>query len=171
MLDDQFNVKIADFGFAGPIAGRTGNGYLTTVLGTKPYEAPEIIEKKAYSGEAVDLFATAIVLFICVSGTPPFTCAEKNEFYYKLIHGAKWDLFWKFHVKGKPGGASFFSEEFKDLMEYMFQYDPNKRLSLSQVKAHPWFNGHVASKAELVAEFTQRKEINDEEAAKERAMK
>lgn len=30
LLDEKFNIKIADFGFAGPIAGRKGNGYLTT---------------------------------------------------------------------------------------------------------------------------------------------
>ena len=37
LLDKDFNVKISDFGYAGPIAGRTGNGNLKTVLGTKPY--------------------------------------------------------------------------------------------------------------------------------------
>ena len=37
LFDDQFNIKIADFGFAGPIKGRHGEGYLKTVLGTKPY--------------------------------------------------------------------------------------------------------------------------------------
>jgi serine/threonine protein kinase len=77
LFDDNFNIKIADFGFAGPIAGRTGDGYLTTKLGTQPYQAPEINECKPYSGEAVDLFASAIVLFIMVSGTPPFMGAEK----------------------------------------------------------------------------------------------
>lgn len=37
LLDENFNVKIADFGFAGPLAGRHGEGYLTTKLGTEPY--------------------------------------------------------------------------------------------------------------------------------------
>ena len=37
LLDDHFNVKIADFGFAAPIAGRRGTGKLTTRLGTLPY--------------------------------------------------------------------------------------------------------------------------------------
>ena len=37
LFDKDFNIKIADFGFAGPCKGRTGNGYLTTVLGTLPY--------------------------------------------------------------------------------------------------------------------------------------
>lgn len=50
LLDDKFNVKIADFGFAAPIAGRTGTGVLTTKLGTVPYQAPEINEGKPYFG-------------------------------------------------------------------------------------------------------------------------
>ena len=76
LLSDDFNIKIADFGFAGPIAGRTGTGYLTTSLGTEPYQAPEINERKPYKGEEVDLFALGIVLFIIVAGTPPFTKAD-----------------------------------------------------------------------------------------------
>ncbi len=51
LLDQDFNIKLADFGFAGPMAGRTGNGYLTTQLGTMPYQAPEINEGRPYTGE------------------------------------------------------------------------------------------------------------------------
>ena len=80
-----------------------------------PYQAPEINERKPYSGASVDLFATAIVLFITVAGTPPFSQAEKNEFYYKLLVNKKYDMFWKYHLKGKPSPA-FFSEEFKSLI-------------------------------------------------------
>ena len=86
----------------------------------------------------MDLFAAAIVLFICVAGTPPFTCAEDTEFYYKLIVNNKWDLFWKFHVKGKPNGNAFFSEEFKSLIQHMFQREPVDRLNIYGVKNHPW---------------------------------
>lgn len=34
LFDIEYNIKIADFGFAGPLKGRTGDGYLRTVLGT-----------------------------------------------------------------------------------------------------------------------------------------
>lgn len=130
LLDEKGNVKIADFGFAGPMAGRTGTGYLTTVLGTKPYMAPEIHEHKPYKGEMVDLFAAAIILFITVAGTPPFTAAKKDETYYRYIYNGKWDVFWKFHSKGKPGGESFFSDQFKHLIENLFEYDPKKRFNM-----------------------------------------
>ena len=42
LFDREFNLKIADFGFAGPIQGRDGSGFLTTKLGTANYMAPEI---------------------------------------------------------------------------------------------------------------------------------
>jgi serine/threonine protein kinase len=42
MLDSDFTLKIADFGFAGPAEGRDGSGMCTTILGTQNYMAPEI---------------------------------------------------------------------------------------------------------------------------------
>lgn len=67
LFDEHFNIKIADFGFAAPIDGKDGSGYLKTKLGTESYMAPEINMKKPYTGASVDLFASAIVLFICVT--------------------------------------------------------------------------------------------------------
>lgn len=48
LLDNQFVLKIADFGFAAPVEGRDGSGNLTTKLGTMNYMAPEIHLKMPY---------------------------------------------------------------------------------------------------------------------------
>ena len=48
LLDKNFTLKIADFGFAAPIEGRDGNGNLTTKLGTMNYMAPEIHLNQPY---------------------------------------------------------------------------------------------------------------------------
>lgn len=48
MLDQNYNVKFVDFGFAAPIQGRDGTGFLKTILGTTAYMAPELILKKQY---------------------------------------------------------------------------------------------------------------------------
>lgn len=42
LMDENFNIKLADFGFAAPIKGRDGKGFLKTYLGTPNYMAPEI---------------------------------------------------------------------------------------------------------------------------------
>ena len=67
LYDQNFNLKIADFGFAAPVAGRDGSGYSRTKLGTESYMAPEIHARRPYIGTSVDLFACAIILFIMVT--------------------------------------------------------------------------------------------------------
>ena len=42
MLDDNYNLKIVDFGFASAIEGRDGSGFNETELGSPAYMAPEI---------------------------------------------------------------------------------------------------------------------------------
>jgi serine/threonine protein kinase len=42
LYDKDFNLKIADFGFATAIAGKDGDGLLRTILGTESYMCPEI---------------------------------------------------------------------------------------------------------------------------------
>lgn len=50
MFDSNFNLKVADFGFAAPIEGRDKSGLLHTQLGTRSYMAPEIHLAKPYNG-------------------------------------------------------------------------------------------------------------------------
>jgi serine/threonine protein kinase len=120
LLDKEYDLKIADFGFAGPMAGRDGKGYLETPLGTPAYMAPELLKKQKYSGDAVDIFAAAAILFILVAQHPPFNQAEeKQDPFYKMIASNRSDLFWRTHCKTKPGKDKFFSDDFKDLIQSM----------------------------------------------------
>jgi len=175
LFDQDFHLKIADFGFATLLAGHEGNGELRTVLGTESYMAPEIHMRKPYSGTCVDLFACSIILFIMVSGTPPFMKADPNtDPYYRVLCGQRYDAFWKAHEKHKPkieGKEQFFSEEFRNLMEVMFSLDPSKRLNIEQIKDHPWYNGPIVDKETLKVEFTKRKEKVDAELKRQREAK
>lgn len=120
LFDGDFNLKIADFGFAAPLAGRDGSNTLKTVLGTFGYMAPEIFQKLPYNGAQVDLFSAAVILFIMVAGHPPFNKADPNgdQFYNKIALNRP-DIFWKSHSSNKKGGLAFFSEEFKNLITFM----------------------------------------------------
>jgi serine/threonine protein kinase len=147
LYDQFFNLKIADFGFAAPIAGRDNSGYCKTKLGTESYMAPEIHARRPYIGASVDLFASAIILFIMVTQHPPFFRAEPNDSFYRLICANRADLFWKAHSKNKT--PDFFSEDFKTLITGMLQFDPAHRLSMAEVKAHPWLQGPIPTLAEI----------------------
>jgi len=48
LVDENHNVKIADFGFSAPIQGFDGSSMLKTKLGTENYMAPEIHSKQPY---------------------------------------------------------------------------------------------------------------------------
>jgi len=166
LLDQNFSLKIADFGFAGPVDGRDGSGYLTTTLGTMNYMAPEIHMKLPYQGPQVDLFAAAIILFIMVSGHPPFVNTMPEDKHYKCLAANRADLFWKIHCKTK--GEAYFSDEFKDLVQSMLQLDPTHRPSLSEVFGHPWMQGETPSQEEVKFEFEKRDKKVKESQQKEK---
>lgn len=159
MIDKNYQLKIADFGFSAPILGRNGKGHLFTKLGTRPYMAPEIHLDQPYTGEQVDLFASAIVLFILISGTPPFSAAVPKDAYFKTLARGQFDVFWKAHCKNKKGGSSFFSDDFKDLMQKMFCLDPNSRLQMVDLMNHSWMTGEIATDEEVQKEFDRRYNI------------
>ena len=111
--------------------------------------------KKPYNGASVDLFASAIILFIMVTQHPPFTKAEPADPFYRLLCANRADLFWKAHSKNKPEG--FFTDEFKNLITSMLQFDPTHRPSLAEVKAHPWYNQNICTIEHIQKEFCNRK--------------
>merc|ERR1712227_342053 len=110
LVDENMNFKVADFGFA----TFKKIGKLKSYRGTMTYMAPEIKYGKVYDGFQVDMFSTAVILFIIVQGTFPFKEAKKDEYYYNLLYTGQLDQYWK-----KVGGTNL-SDEFKDLILKMF---------------------------------------------------
>lgn len=152
MLDSEYNLKIADFGFSSTKSQNESR------KGTENYMAPEIHMKQIYSGATVDLFAAGIILFIMVTQHPPFAMATPKDPHYKTISANRFDLFWKLHSRNKPGGLEFFSEEFRDLITLMLSFNPIERPSLAEIVEHPWCKGETPSYEEIKEEFQQRKE-------------
>ena len=101
LLDKDFNLKIADFGFARLIEDKDEDGKLFTCLGTAGYMAPEQHQKKPYEGEKIDIFAAGVILFVMVAAHPPFDKAIPRNSTYKFIGGGRNDLFWKAMSKNK----------------------------------------------------------------------
>ena len=168
LFDNAFNLKIADFGFSIILSGRDGTGILHTRLGTESYMAPELHERKPYTGESVDLFAAGIILFIMLSQNPPFSKADKNDAYYRLLYTGE-EKFWNLHSRSKPAG--FYSADFRSLIFKMLAYDPRNRLSIEEIKAHPWTNGPTATQEEVFTEVSERKRRIVEAAERARAQR
>ena len=49
-----------------------------------------------------------------------------------------------------------------DLFQKMMKIDPAKRLTLTEVQAHPWMLGEVPTKRQMREEFAGRKALIDE---------
>ena len=76
---DQAIVKISDFGLARYI-DPTQNSLATTTCGTPGYVAPEVLIKKPYDHRC-DYWSLAVVMFIMLSGTPPFYHEDNFELF------------------------------------------------------------------------------------------
>ncbi len=102
------------------------------VCGKHNYMSPEIFENKEnFDGFAIDLWATGVILYIMLTGFPPYDQASVTDQRFELIVTGKlveqlhnWDI--------------FVSDEAGDLMQRMLQMDPRDRPTLAQVMAHPW---------------------------------
>ena len=156
LLDSNFNIKIADFGFATTLRGPTPSGKLRSYKGTKGYMPPEQHTIKTYGGKDADLFASAVTLFMMVTQCQPFGQAKVTDKFYRLIAANKIHEFWPIFDKVVP-----LSAELKDLLSGMLQFDPSARYTLEEIFAHPWMQGPVPTPQEFKKEFALRKKSND----------
>ena len=91
-LDDDSDLKLADFGFATEVHGNN----LTQQCGTPGYVAPEIISRKNY-GKAVDMWSTGVIIYILLGGYPPFHHDNQKELF-RIIQSGKYEFHPEFWV-------------------------------------------------------------------------
>jgi len=128
LVDENMDLKVADFGFA---TFRKVHS-LKSYRGTMTYMAPEIKEGKTYDGMQIDMFSTGVILFIIVQGIFPFKEAKKDEYFYNLLLNGDYETYWK-----KTGGQNL-SDDFKDLILKLFSYDGKDRPTIEEIRNHPW---------------------------------
>jgi 5'-AMP-activated protein kinase catalytic alpha subunit len=128
MIDDKLNLVIGDFGFA----TFKHVHQLSSYRGTKTYMAPEIKAGKTYDGKQTDMFSLGVILFIIVQCLFPFAEARSDDYYYNLLLTGDLEKYW-----AKTNGSAL-SPEFKDLVLRMLSHDPSKRITIEELKQHPW---------------------------------
>ena len=118
-------VKIIDFGTAKIFEkGQSQNHY----VGSSYYMAPEILNRKY--DEKCDIWACGVIMYILLSGRPPFDGIDDNEILESIRIG-------KFDLKSHPFPT--FSNECIDLITKLLCYNPKKRINASEALEHPWF--------------------------------
>ena len=134
LLDDGYNPKICDFGFATEIKGMDGSGKLTDYLGTLNYAAPEIFLHKPYNGLKADIFSLGVVLINLVTSKIGFIQANRKDKYYKLIIIRNYQAYWN-KVRDQLGEMS---QELKNLYQKMICFDPDERPTIEEIFKDPW---------------------------------
>lgn len=153
LFDEDFMLKVSDFGLAREAKGDLGNFRLQTRVGTEGYKSPEM-ETGDYNGLQADMFAAGVVLFVMYSGGPPFLSTRSHDRIYKMIREKNFIKFWQLHEKNKPTG--FYSSQFKRLINSFFSVEPDRRPTFDSLQEDEWMNGSQLSKEEMVAEMQKK---------------
>mmetsp|Transcript_25763 Transcript_25763/g.29664 ORF Transcript_25763/g.29664 Transcript_25763/m.29664 type:complete len:287 (-) Transcript_25763:117-977(-) len=130
------------------------------LYGTLSYMSPELIESYKRTGgdsayfsdnlieniemyKASDVFALGVALFTMVVGEPPFESATKYDANFRALllsrKRASKSNFWGKHAKAKLMiEREELSSEFMSLIEDMLNPNPDERIRINSVIAHPW---------------------------------
>ena len=122
---EYFQIKIIDFGTC-EILKR--NKMLKEQIGTSFYIAPEVL-RNSYN-EKCDLWSCGVILYILLSGSPPFYGTCEDEIFRKVI---TCDYSFKQRIWKE------ISTEAKDLITKLLDLNPITRLSAKEALEHKWF--------------------------------
>ncbi|KAJ8513881.1 hypothetical protein OPV22_004315 [Ensete ventricosum] len=117
-------LKTIDFGLS--IFFRPGEIF-TDVVGSPYYVAPEVL-KKRYGREA-DVWSAGVIIYILLSGVPPFWAETEQGIFEEVLHG-------KLDFQSEPWPS--ISNSAKELVRKMLVRDPRRRLTAHEVLCHPW---------------------------------
>ncbi|KIW70195.1 hypothetical protein PV04_02487 [Phialophora macrospora] len=159
LLSADGDLKIADFGMATLFEYHGRRKLATTLCGSPPYVAPEVlscstqagIKGAGYAADMADIWSCGVVLFVLLAGNTPWSrpvegrdeYGRPNEFSeYIQSNGKPEDELWE----GLP-------HHVLSLLRGMMRVDVKTRFSLEDVRRHPWFtrpNKFMDKKGRLV---------------------
>ncbi|OHT00442.1 CAMK family protein kinase [Tritrichomonas foetus] len=111
LLDDLFNVKVADFGFSRQI---DENLLMKTPCGSPFYAAPEIINGTSYNGQKSDIWSIGVLLFAIATGALPWTATSQTGIYYQITN-CQFDV------------PVYIDKDISDCIYMCLKLDPNDR--------------------------------------------
>ncbi|URD91558.1 cbl-interacting protein kinase [Musa troglodytarum] len=133
LLDDQGNLKIADFGLSAFAEHVRPDGLLHTACGTPAYVAPEVFGKKGYDGAKADLWSCGVILFVLLAGFLPFHDENILAMYKKIRRG---------DFRCPP----WFSSDARRLITKLLDPIPSTRITVDKLMEIPWFKKFSVAK-------------------------
>jgi calcium-dependent protein kinase len=124
-------IKIIDFGTSQTF---DPDQPMSQKFGTPYYIAPEVLKKK-YTAKC-DIWSIGVILYILLCGYPPFNGGNDKQIIESVLKGK--------YTLEEPEWDDI-SEDAKDLVRKMLEYDPSKRWSASEALQHKWILTHTST--------------------------
>ena len=121
-------IKICDFGTSKMFEK---GAVQRKLVGSSYYIAPEVLKK--HYDEKCDIWSCGVILYILLSGRPPFGGENDKEIMQRVALG-KYDL--QSDPFNKISGSCI------DLIQKLLIMDPKKRISAEEALKHSWFKAN-----------------------------
>lgn len=130
LITTNYNVKLADFGFARYVIDSRGKRVLSdTYCGSLSYAAPEILRGTPYNPKIADIWSLGVILYILLNKAMPF-----DDTNIKRLYEQQTNKRWKF--RGKV--IENLSENVKRVVTNLLEPDINKRWKMEQILHSDW---------------------------------
>ncbi|KAM3338596.1 hypothetical protein P3S68_030682 [Capsicum galapagoense] len=126
-------LKICDFGYSKSAALHSQP---KSTVGTPAYIAPEVLSRKEYDGKIADVWSCGVTLYVMLVGAYPFEDPDDPRNFKKTITrilSVQYSIPYYVRV----------SKECNHLLSRIFVADPEKRITIEEIKKHPWFLKHL----------------------------
>ncbi|XP_003894455.1 caM kinase-like vesicle-associated protein isoform X2 [Macaca nemestrina] len=131
-------IVISDFHLA-----KLENGLIKEPCGTPEYLAPEVVGRQRY-GRPVDCWAIGVIMYILLSGNPPFYEEVEEDDYEN--HDK--NLFRKILAGDYEFDSPYWddiSQAAKDLVARLMEVEQDQRITAEEAISHEWISGNAAS--------------------------
>ena len=124
ILDEEGHIKVCDFNLAK--SGVTKEKKALSFCGSPMYLSPDMLSGKGVDGRC-DIYGIGLIMYELITGYPAFNADDINTLYQDIKKNKiNYNL---------PG----LDEESKDLLKKILVADPEERISLEEMKKHPYF--------------------------------
>lgn len=122
-------LKICDFGYS---KSSLLHSRPKSTVGTPAYIAPEVLSRQEYDGKLADVWSCGVTLYVMLVGAYPFEDPQDPKNFRKTITRIM-------SVQYKIPEYVHISQDCKHLLSRIFTTNPARRISIKEIKSHPWF--------------------------------
>lgn len=123
LLNSKHFIKIIDFGLSNYLFEES---LLMTPCGSPCYASPEMIKGNKYDGRLIDIWSAGIILYAMLCGFLPFEGKTNSRLFEKIVNG---QIMFPVHISQSP----------KNLIKSMLEVDPEKRISIVDIRRHQFY--------------------------------